>query len=202
MEKTDMKKTLKDCYSKKKSIYFVEVPSIQYITFSGQGDPNTSELFQDAMQVLYGLAYTIKFAAKEKGKDFTVMPLEGQWWTDPPEAFSEARKDLWLWKTMIAVPDFISKELFEDSKAALKKKKNPRGLEKAGLETITDGFSAQFLYIGPYSGEAPYIAQLHKHIQEKGYTLRGKHREIYMNSPRQVSEDKLKTIIRHPVQPS
>ncbi len=200
MGKVDLKKELLACYSAKKEVRFVEIPAITYVTLQGRGDPTTSREFQDAMAVLYGLVYTAKFMCKETGRDFTVMPLEGQWWTDNPAAFSKAGRDEWNWNMMIAVPDFMDKKIFEQAVKKLRDKKNPPGLDRARREVVTDGLSAQFLYFGPYSGEAPYIAEMHRFVTENGYRLRGRHREIYMSNPQRVPQEKLKTIIRHPIE--
>ncbi len=200
MAKTDLKRSLGACYRARPEVQLVEVPAVTYISYEGHGDPNGSQDFSDAMGVLYGMVYTLKFSLKESGLDFTVMPLEGQWWTDDEAHFSEASRKEWNWKVMIAVPDYVDDAAFERARAALRRKKDPPGLDKATLETITDGLSAQFLYFGPYSGEAPFIADMHRIVREKGYRLRGHHREIYLNSPQRVPEEKLKTIIRHPVE--
>lgn len=195
-----MKKTLKDCYKAKKNVEFVVVPAIRYITYVGKGDPNISLEFQSSMEVLYGLAYTLKFQYKKMNKDFVVMPLEGQWWTDKPEEFSLDDKGIWNWKAMIAIPDFVTEESFIEAKKVLKEKKNPAGISNVSFEVITDGLSTQFLYIGPYNNEDPYIKEMHSYVKSNGYKLRGKHREIYLSNPQRVSPEKLKTIIRHPVE--
>jgi hypothetical protein len=200
MEKIDLKKLLSSCYKAKKEVTLVDVPAIHYLCYEGTGNPDTSPDFQDAMGILYGMVYTIKFICKENGRDFTVMPLESQWWTEKPEEFSMSEKDKWLWKVMIAVPDFINGTLFLEGKNLLEKKKNPQGLDKTSLEVMQEGLSAQILYIGPYAEEAPYVAKMHKKIEEMGYRFRGRHREIYFNSPQRVSPEKPKTIIRHPVE--
>jgi len=200
MDKIDMKKSLKKCYTAKERVEFVEIPAIQYISVKGKGDPGTCKEYQDAMGVLFGLAYTIKFSCKAEGIDFVVMPLEGNWWSEPGTEFEKVERDEWLWEAMIAMPDFITHKMFEEAKSALQKKKNPDGLKKAELKTVEDGLSAQFLYKGPYRDEAPFIKSMHEYVVEMGYKLRSRHREIYLNSPLRVSEDKLKTIIRHPIE--
>ncbi len=199
-KKIDLKKVYISCYRAKTSVDFVRVPMIQYLTFQGKGNPNTSPEFEEAMGVLYGLAYTAKFLSRDLGQDFTIMPLEGQWWSDPPEAFCSVAKDLWLWKVMIALPEVVTPSLIKNAEEVLRKKKNPPGIEKAKIETLEDGLSAQFLYIGPYADEAPFIADMHTHVKEQGYKLRGHHREIYLSDPRRTAPEKLKTIIRHPVE--
>ena len=164
-----MKKQYKVAFSAKKEPTIVFIPALQYVTFSGKGDPNTSQAFQDAMGVLYGLAYTIKFMFKENKKDFVVAPLEGQWWNDDVEVFEADKKDEWLWKIMIALPDYVTQTDFDAAKEKLRNKKNPPELNNAVLETIEDGDAVQVLYIGPYSEEAATISAMHHFAKESGF---------------------------------
>jgi hypothetical protein len=53
--------------------------------------------------------------------------------------------------------------------------------------------------VGPWSDEGPTIAAMHRFAEEQGYTLTGKHHEIYMGDPRRTAPEKLKTVIRQPV---
>lgn len=200
MEKTDLKKTNKIAFSGKKSPQIVEIPPMKYVTFTGKGNPNTSVEFENAMGVLYGMAYTIKFARKEENRDFVVAPLEGQWWSEDMNDFAEGNKDNWLWKVMIALPDYITENDFIEAKAKLDKKKNPPMLERAELEIIEDGLSVQVLYMGPYAEEEATISAMHHFAEEQGYKLRSKHREVYLSNPQRTAPEKLKTIIRHPVE--
>ena len=199
MDKIDLKKELKSCYSSKKSVTFIEVPAIKYISVHGSGNPGTSKEYTDAIEALYGLAYTVKFLYKDEGKDFVVMPLEGHWYCENIEEFSLDNRDEWLWEMMIALPDFVTQDKLDLATENLKKKKNPISLDKVESITHQDGLSAQFLYIGAYADEAPFIKEMHDLIKEKGYKPRGKHREIYLSDPRRVAPEKLKTIIRQPV---
>ena len=54
------------------------------------------------------------------------------------------------------------------------------------------------MYTGPYSAEGPTIEKVHNFIKEKGYSLAGKHHEIYFGNPERTAPDKLKTMIRQP----
>ena len=199
VDKLDLKMLYKSAYSGKREPRIVEIPSMQYITFSGKGAPE-SQLFQDAMGVLFPLAYTIKFMFKERDKDFVVAPVEGQWWSKDLSSFNENRKEDWLWKLMICVPSYVSQSDFDAAKMKLQAKSNPTGLEHVILETIEDGESVQVLYIGPYSGEAETIAGMHHNAKEQGYKLRSHHREVYLSDMRRTAPGKLKTIIRHPIE--
>jgi hypothetical protein len=96
-------------------------------------------------------------------------------------------------------PNLITPTLFEEAKQqAVAKGKAPLA-EKARLETFLEGTCVQILYYGPYADEGPTIASLHQFAADQGYALAGKHHEIYMNDPRKVAPEKMKTIIRQPV---
>ena len=200
MDKLDLKKKYKMAFSARKKPEIVTIPKMQYVTFSGKGDPGTSKDFEEAMGVLYGLAFTIKFMYKEKEMDFVVAPLEGQWWSENIEVFTQNKRDEWLWKVMIALPEYVTETDFETARKKLKIKKNPPQLEKAVLERMEDGLVVQILYIGSYSEEADTIAMIHHFAEDQGYRLRGKHREVYLSNPQRTSPDKLKTILRHPLE--
>ena len=201
MEKLDLKKQYKNLYNPSdKAPSIIEVPPLNFIMVDGHGDPNTSPLFVDAVQTLYPLAYNLKFHAKLVLKqDFTVMALEGLWWVPDMSKFSTSRKADWDWTMMILQPDFITPALFEEArKQVIAKGKAPLA-EKARLETYAEGTSVQIMYYGPYADEGPTIANMHRFAIDQGYALNGKHHEIYMNDPRKVAPEKVKTIIRQPI---
>ena len=56
------------------------------------------------------------------------------------------------------------------------------------------------MYFGPYAAEGPTIQRLHAFILESGHQLHGKHHEIYMSDLRRTAPEKLKTVIRQPMQ--
>jgi hypothetical protein len=92
----------------------VEVPEMQFIRIDGIGDPGTSDANASAVAWLYATSYPIKFVSKtDLGRDYTVPPLEGIWWADDIEAFSDGNRDAWQWTMMIQQPDWIDRELFE-----------------------------------------------------------------------------------------
>jgi hypothetical protein len=56
------------------------------------------------------------------------------------------------------------------------------------------------LHVGPYSAEAPILAELHNVTMPQGdYTFSGDHHEIYLSVPWRTDPIKLKTILRQPV---
>jgi len=66
MKKLDLKKDLKYLYEpSSKSFSVVDVPAMNFIMIDGQGNPNTSVEYVEAIQALYSSAYTLKFMIKK-----------------------------------------------------------------------------------------------------------------------------------------
>ena len=203
MPKVDFKKELKQYYSASKiTPAIIDVPKMNFIQIDGTGDPNTSQSFQKAVEALYGIAYTLKFSFKDappKGYfEFVVPPLEGLWWMDGP--FDPDAKDKWKWTLMIMQPDFVTAKLVEKAIEILKQKKPSPALADIRYESYKEGLAAQIMHIGPYAEEGPTIEKLHEFVRSQGYTLHSKHHEIYLSDPRRTAPEKLKTILRHPIE--
>ncbi|HAA38154.1 MAG TPA: transcriptional regulator [Firmicutes bacterium] len=206
----DFKKEYKDLYLPTKKPMIVEVPQMRFIMVNGKGDPNTSALYKEAVEVLYGLSYTIKMSKKSSVQppgyfDFVVPPLEGLWWFEDNyfDGTVIGRKDEFNWVMMIRQPEFVTPEVFAAAKAQLAKKKPGIDLSIARLEDFTEGLCAQILHIGPYDDEAATVAVLEEFIAAQGYqtVMSGlrQHHEIYLSDPRKSAPEKLKTVIRHPI---
>jgi hypothetical protein len=201
MEKIDLRKKYHDLYSpSRKEFSLIEVPPLKYIMIDGSGDPAVSKRYQDTIQTMYSLSYTLKFMLKKsRGLDYTVMALEGLWWMPDMNEFSLANRSRWLWTSMMLQPDFVTPDDFDEARRqAVAKGKAPLAAE-ARLETYNEGLSCQIMYFGAYADEAPTIAAMHKFIAESGYALTSKHHEIYLSDARRVAPEKNKTILRQPV---
>lgn len=206
MVKIDFKREYKKLYSpSSKTVEFVDVPAFNFIMINGTiekgKEPGSSPSFAAAVEALYGLSYTLKFMVKrrkENAADYSVMPLEGLWWVEDGK-FDIQIKDNWFWSVRIMQPDFISKEMFQEAKDNLKKKKNNASIDKVVFTNFAEGLSAQIMHIGPYSEETSTVEKINRFIDEYGYQFTGMHHEIYINDPRKTKPEKLKTIIRHPM---
>jgi hypothetical protein len=200
MEKTDLRKALKQFYEPSaKNFAVVDVPEMLFVMIDGEGDPNVSPVYANAVQWLFSVSYALKFASKANGRDYGVLPLEGLWWADDMDDFIAGNKAKWKWTAMIAQPDWITPDMVS---AAVDKTKVKLGEPPASLrlERFAEGLSVQIMHFGPYSAEAPTIARLHKEfLPANGLTETGHHHEIYISDPRRVAPEKLKTVIRQPV---
>ncbi len=200
METLDWKKDLKHLYAPSAKVpELVEIPAMHAVMVDGAGDPNGSKDFQDAVEALFSLSYTIKFMLKKRGGPvYAVMPLEGLWWADNPKVFARGDRDEWRWTLLIGQPDFVTGEDFREAADELARKKNPPALPKVRYELIREGRAAQIMHIGPFSAEGPTVARLHAFIGESGLHPDGKHHEIYLSDFRRTAPEKLRTIIRQP----
>ena len=199
MEKIDFKKEPRFCYkASAKEVELVTIPSMKYLMIDGKGDPGSND-FSNAVEALFGLAYTLKFMVKKGPEqiDYGVMPLEGLWWADDMNTFISRDKSQWMWTAMIMQPELITDELVASASKALKLKKDPKSLDLIRFENFEEGKCAQVLHIGPFEEEGPTIQKMHEKISEAG-TMTGKHHEIYLSDIRRAAPEKWKTILRQP----
>ena len=166
----------------------------------GKGSPE-SQQFQDALAALYSTAYTVKFTLKSAGRtDFVVPPLEALWWAEDVRAFHENDRDEWQWTMMIMQPDQVTpSDIVRALDQLAEKNKRSPAHDRLRLATLEEGRAVQVMHVGPYSEEAPTIAALHAFAESAGYRLVGKHHEIYLSDPRRTAPERLRTVLRHPV---
>ena len=174
----------------------------------GKGDPNDpAGEYQAAMEVLYGIAFTIKMSYKGSHKmdgyfEYVVPPLEGLWHQKGVDGVDYAHKETFEWTSMIRLPEFVTPEAFDWAvqEATAKKKKD---FSKAEFLTYDEGLCVQCLHIGPYDEEPKTLAQMDAFAVEQGYMLDFSetrfHHEIYLSDPRRAAPGTLKTVLRHPI---
>jgi len=207
MEKLDLRKQYKHLYlPSANQVVIVDVPAFKFAMIDGKiepgASPGMSPSFQQALEALYGITYTLKFASKlrkENPIDYSVMALEGLWWVEGGE-FDITRPDNWSWTAMIMQPDHISEAMYQDGLEQLRKKRPNPALDKMRFETFHEGLCVQIMHIGPYAEEPATLQKMDTYARENGYRLRGKHHEIYLGDPRRSAPEKLKTVLRHPVE--
>lgn len=202
--KIDFKKSL-PCYAARHNKFAVlDIPVLSYLMIDGRGDPNTSPEYQAAIRTLYPVAYGLKFLSKnELGKDYVVPPLEGLWWADDMETFTSRRdKSQWRWTMMIMSPDWIDAPMLDVVREKLAAKLDRKDLDRLRFQSLKEGRCVQVLHIGSYDDEAPLLERLHSEfIPQNGFRMTGKHHEIYLSDTRRVAPEKLRTILRQPVEP-
>ncbi len=199
--KVDFKREL-GCYTARRDTpQVVDVPDLRYLMIDGHGDPNTP-VREEAIAALYPVAYALKFASRsELGRDHVVMPLEGLWWAEDMESFTSARdKAQWYWTLLIMVPDWVTEDMFAAAVERVGSKNRPARLADLRIETLSEGRCVQALHIGSYDDEGPLLRRMHdEFVPANGFTMVGKHHEIYLSDPRRVEPTKMRTILRQPV---
>lgn len=203
MTTLDMKKSLTHLYNPSpKTVSVVDVPPLPYLMMDGAGDPNSAPRYMATLKTLYNLAYAIRGIYKEAGEVFTVMPLEGLWSFDGdvPEGFdlTQADKSRFVWTLMLLQPESVTAEQVEAARNIVRKKNPDSLVNEVRFEVYHEGEAVQIMHIGSYNDEGPNVARLHDHIISNGWRFGKRHHEIYLNDPRKVAPDKLKTVIRQP----
>ena len=207
MQKLDLRKELKHLYAPSaKNVEVVDVPHFQFAMVDGEIEPGClpgdSPAFQEAVEALYGISYTLKFMSKlrtENPIDYSVTALEGLWWVEEGE-FDITNAEGWKWTVLMMQPAHITVEMYQDALRQLRQKKGDRpGFSRLRLEDWEEGLCMQIMHVGPYAEEPATIATMHAFARENGYRLHGKHHEIYLGDPRRTSPEKLKTVLRQPI---
>jgi hypothetical protein len=201
MSKTDVRKTLDAYQCDKGRFRILDVPDLTYLMIDGAGAPG-SAAFAEAIETLYPVAYTLKFASKRTlGRDYVVPPLEGRWWADDMDTFTNARdKSRWSWTLMILVPEWVGEDMYEGAVAKVAIEKSPVRLRDVRFERLSEGRCVQIMHLGSFDDEGPVLATMHhEFIPGHGLRMTGLHHQIYLSDFRKVAPDKLRTILRQPV---
>lgn len=200
MEKLDLRRQYRHLYQPSaKVVAEVQVPAFTFLMIDGQGDPNTSTAYAQAVEALFAVSYTAKFTLKKSGgQDYAVMPLEGLWWADDLSTFGRGERNQWRWTMMILQPDCVPPAQLRQAIDDATRKKPLPAAPRLRIERFEEGRCAQILHVGPFSAEGPVIQRLHAHISAHG-GLRGRHHEIYLSDIRRADPSRWKTVIRQPM---
>ena len=204
----DYKKEYKEFYLPKNQPSIVDVPEMKYVAMRGKGDPNDpGGEYQQAMGVLYAVAYTLKMSHKTDHRiegffEYVVPPLEGFWWQEGVAGIDYADKAAFQWISAIRLPDFITPADFDWAVAEATRKKK-LDCSAAEMLTLREGLCVQMMHLGPFDDEPASVALMDAYIAEQGYvsdfTADRLHHEIYLSDARKVPPEKWKTVLRHPV---
>ena len=203
--KADLKREITTYVAPRGRFEIVTVAPAQFLMIDGHGDPNTAPEYADALATLYPVAYGLKFLSKNDiGRDYTVMPLEALWWADDLETFTSGRdKSQWDWTVMNLIPDWLTAAHLDVVRDRVARKGSAPVLDRLRLEPFAEGLCVQTLHLGPYDAEGPVLERLHHDVvPDNGLRLRGKHHEIYLSDARRNAPEKLRTILRQPVEPA
>ncbi len=204
----DYKKEYKEFYLPPQKPQIVTVPAMNFAAVQGKGDPNDPDgEYQTALELLYGLSYTIKMSCKGSHRmdgyfEYVVPPLEGLWRQQGVEGVDYAHKETFEWTSMIRLPEFVTREEFDWAVREAERKKK-KDFSKAEFLTYDEGLCVQCLHLGSYDTEPETLQRLDSYAVEQGYLPDFSdtrfHHEIYLSDPRRTAPEKLKTVLRHPI---
>lgn len=204
----DFKKEMKDIYMPKNKPEIITVPKTNYIAVRGSGNPNEENgAYQQAISVLYAVAYTLKMSYKSDYKiegffEYVVPPLEGFWWQNDVNGVDYSDKSTFNWISVIRLPDFVKKKDLNWAKEMAAKKKK-LDCSSAEFLTIDEGMCVQIMHIGAFDDEPETVAVMDNFLLQNGYendmNIVRLHHEIYLTDARKVAPEKWKTVIRHPI---
>lgn len=206
----DYKKEYKEFYLPKSKPQIIDIPEMNFVAVRGQGNPNQEGgEYQEAIGILYGVAYTIKMSYKGEHKidgffEYVVPPLEGFWWQDGVSGVDYSCKETFQWISLIRLPEFVTRKEFDWAvNEATRKKKTD--FSKAEFFTYREGLCVQCMHVGSYDDEPATVELMNQYARSQGYvidiTSQRYHHEIYLNDARRCAPERLKTVIRHPVKP-
>ena len=204
----DFKKEYKELYKPKDKPSIINVEKTNFIAVRGVGDPNAENSeYKQSISLLYPIAYAIKMSKKGDYKidgyfDFVVPPLEGFWWQEGIKGVDYANKDSFNFISLIRMPDFVTKEVFEWAIEETTRKKK-EDFSKVEFFTYDEGLCVQCMHIGSYNDEPITVEAMHEYMIEQGYELditdERFHHEVYISDVRKTSPEKLKAVLRHPI---
>jgi hypothetical protein len=207
----DRPSSLRDLIAAKAGrVRFLVVPDARHLAVDGSGTPGGDE-FREAFGALYPVAYTLHFALKRRGITAPVGALEGLYWlageapVGPadfagPGSGADGSARALTWRLMLPIPSEATDEDLAAAVAEVEHRKAPPALARLRSLRWDEGPSAQILHVGPYATEPETIETLHRAIAGAGLRPRGRHHEIYLSDPNRTAPDRVKTVIRQPVE--
>ena len=193
MEIFELDENIKVLYKNlKKEPFFVNVPSMNYITYHGVGHPSEND-FQMACEALFSLSYTIKFkiVRPKLNIDYKVNPMEIDWFLDKSKG-----KTSYSWVMMIMQPIFVTKKLCEEAIIMLKASKPEVNYSKVSFEIIKYGKCIQCFHLGDYLKMNDTLEKMVKYGKINKYDTESFTHDVYLNDSRKTRVENLKTIMR------
>jgi len=183
-------------------VRFLYLPARRFVMIDGEGPPGPNA-FAPRMPGLYTTAYKLRFGLKDRGVITKVGPLEGLWWTSDGvfdlDWLLEGSRETWRWTLLIALPDEATADEVDAALAAGRAKLEAGFAADLRVERFEEGGVAQLLHLGPYAAEKSSIERLHAAIADAGLEPRGRHHELYLGNPQTSAPERLRTILRQPV---
>lgn len=176
-------------------VQVLQIPELQYVSqemntafhmnWAGRPEP------LDENWIVWKVVNQLKRLAKTSlGYKFKLMPPELIWHeTQENNRFSVTH--------MMQVPDCITQEMFEAARAHVSK--NLRGQQVPEMKFVgaSSMLCAQKLHVGHYRDTQATLQDIADCVEEQGYLIKGKRREIYLTPAMECHPpESWKTIVR------
>jgi hypothetical protein len=179
----------------------VTVPARTVLALAGAGAPE-DDAFPRSVGALYGVAYTVKFARRRAGKaDFAIGALEARWWTENPSRHvAQVPRAEWRWELRLTIPGGVTAAEVARAIATATARRGGK-LEGSAEALLVRRVKlpatkcGRVLHAGPYGREGESFAQIVAVLERAGHRAANAHLEIYLNDPRRVAPQKLKTVL-------
>lgn len=186
----DVKKQLITFYSTKdKEVTMYELPQLNYIQTKGVGERNIYRMYEyKQLWTMNRFVNRVKhYTIEDLIKNFSRMPLEMEW--------EDARDQEVNYKARFVLPSYVNDVHYIMTMKDLNNRLGEIPFELA-LDTQEQGKVAQLLHRGCYDDIHHSIHKLQQSLQDQGYTLKGNHREIFLNHPHCNPPEKLQILLR------
>lgn len=199
--KDTIRKEYRNVYeASNRKITTVNVPEFNFLMIDGVGNPRVDE-FKQKSEALRIMSREVRdYFRKAKNMNYLISPLEGIWDTYDEEHFDVNRKTDIKFTLMIAQPKLLDQNTFNVIRERVIAKKSNPYLKDIYVKRMHEGECVQMLHKGTYQSEIDTTKRIMEYITVQNMKLNGFHHEIYLNDPEKVKPEKLKTIVRYPVE--
>jgi hypothetical protein len=184
----------------------IVVPERTLLAIDGVGAPTASD-FRYATEILRQVEAGLRQRLRRDHPVESHSPvIESAWWIHPelpPSETADAFVDrsAWHWQQLIEVP---SAATAADIDAAIDAVRHGAGRPVPLVRAIrfAEGRSAQILHVGGVATEADSVRKLYQALADAGLQPRGHLHQIHLADAARVPADRVRSIIRLPIEPA
>ena len=184
----------------------VVVGERRLFAIDGIGAPTGGD-YRMATEVLRAVSGRLHDLVAGRGAGVADRPiLETAWWTHPevepadaPKAFSD--RSTWHWQQMIELDRNATDA---EAESAIDATRRAAGREQPVIRVVhpVEGRVAQILHLGGHKTEAQTLERLYDEVARQGLRPHGHIHELRIADELHVPVDRVRTILRVPIDPS
>lgn len=167
-----------------------------YMTISGEWHPEWSKVFNNAVQLLEWLSFTMKFRLKNDPPqgffDYNMPPAETVWKN------MDKKPELRKRKVSLPIPNYISEDRVVNT-WRIAQAKTEEKLPQVKFTKWKKKDTIQILQVWAYGKSKRTVNKLHSYAKKNNLEIKSEYQEIYLNDMRRTKPENLETIIRYDV---